>query len=530
MIAWGSLIFLGMMVTFLLSYSKSRHNILGGSLGKLKKIHGLSESKDEWIFPRMSYKQRLDHFNSLDQRFWAHNYFVSPKYFQGPGSPILFIVGGESRVNTIFYPFVYKRMAEELGAYVVQTEHRFYGNAQPLGRNVPNEDLAELFTPEQAVQDYIKIMQHIRKQLKCSTSKQEKDYCPVITIGCSYPGFLSAVMRIAHPDSVDIGYAASAPMIINAHHNQFDNNAYFDQITKVAEAAYPGCTQGSVETMKSVYERLVSNESVRHLKKVVNELDICFDTIPQYMLQSNEIFASELNQLIVQLHADYNMEYYPPTPQRTLYQACKIVANKHHSPTQRLARLLQLVATTNDYREAALDRNLSLSCFDLQTQIPFGPNATISAADWTGAGYGLDGERWEFQVCKDLVIKAGFGSKNNMFYPHRNWSLEWLTEHCRKRFEITPQPGRLVNMWHFDDYSNTSKLLFTNGLKDGWSVGSYTSSPTLDDSVVVYNFPNGAHHSDLRHEWPTNEDTADIISGQDKILILMRTWLTEIKA
>jgi len=528
MIAICSVIVFAILLAFTLRFHLTdRQSVQCDGLTRLKSLV-LEETEDEWVFPMLSYKQRLNHFDSLDQRLWTHKFFVSDRYFKGPGYPIIVIIGGESLVRTMHYPFVYKRLANELGAFVVQTEHRFYGTAQPLGRDPRNEDLAKYFTPEQAVQDNIKVIQHVRKQLNCSTNKYEKGYCPVITIGCSYPGFLSAILRLAHPEIVDIGYAASAPMIVNAHHENFDTNAYFDHVSKVAETAYPGCAQGSKRMMKSVYEYLVSDESIGHLKRVVMELGICFDTIPQYMLESNQVFATELNQLIVQLHADYNMEYYPPSPKRILIKACEIVTNDHFSPTKQFANLLQLVTTTGDYQEAALDRNLSASCFDLQTQVPFGANATISAADWTGAGYGVDGERWEFQVCKDLVIKTGFGSENNMFYPRRNWTLEWLTDHCRKRFGITPQPGRLVNMWHFDDYSNASMLLFTNGLKDGWSVGSYTKSPTVDNSVVVYNFPNGAHHSDLRHKWPTGDDTEDIIEGHEHIMILIRNWLMEI--
>ena len=47
-------------------------------------------------------------------------------------------------------------------------------------------------------------------------------------------------------------------------------------------------------------------------------------------------------------------------------------------------------------------------------------------------------------------------------------------EHCMKRFAVRPQPKSLVDLWGFDEatlVSSTSRILFVNGLNDGWSVG-----------------------------------------------------------
>ena len=47
-------------------------------------------------------------------------------------------------------------------------------------------------------------------------------------------------------------------------------------------------------------------------------------------------------------------------------------------------------------------------------------------------------------------------------------------EHCMKRFAVRPQPKKNVDLWGFDEatlVSSTSRILFVNGLNDGWSVG-----------------------------------------------------------
>jgi hypothetical protein len=477
--------------------------------------------------------QPVDHFDpSIDDAAatWSHPYFTSETYFAGPGHPIFVILGGEGPIHGILYPYVSKRMAKEFGAYVLQTEHRFYGASQPVGDNPTTEQLLQLFTPEQAIADYIRIIQALQEQLGCSPLRASKQYCPIVTIGASYPGFLSAIMRMRYDDVVDIGWAASAPMILNAHEAHANTNAYFNKVARVAEVAYPGCIDGTYRTLEELHTYVLRGDSVLD---VANDLGMCMDTLPEY-LQAGSLqdFAIALTQLVVNVNADMNMAYYPPTSDKVfLPKACAIFAQDDGSTAvERYSNFLKMVVTFNDYHEA---NPSSYQCFDVQTQLADGNNPTIASADWTGSGAGQTGTRWEFQVCKDLVIKTGIGATDvNMFYPPRPWTMEWLTSHCQSRFGpdfMAPEEGRMNDVWNFDDLSGVNKLLFTNGERDGWSVGSYMEiPPSADDatSIAVMNFPNGSHHSELSHEWPREGDTEDILKGRDQIIELLRTWLS----
>lgn len=468
--------------------------------------------------------QQVDHFDSKDRRTWSHPYFVSDDYFYGPGSPIFVILGGEGPISRILYPFVTKKLAHEFGAYVLQTEHRFYGASQPVGNNPTTQDMMKLFTPEQAIEDYIRIIQSVQLDLGCSLNRGSPHYCPIVTVGASYPGFLSAIMRLNYGHVIDIAYAASAPMLLNAHRPDANYNAYFDHVSNVAENAWPGCRQGTKQTLKELYHAILQS----NVKNMSHKLGICYDRIPQYMKSPIRVFATELMQLVVSISADANMEYYPPNDDTLLVKLCKIFTDDSaHSAPQRYSNFLLALQDTDDYRGAILPGDdVPTDCFDLQTQLPDGPNATISSADWSGAGWSRTGTRWEFQVCKDLVIKTGFAGPRSMFYPPRAWTLEWLTQHCQSRFgsRLVPEPGRLNELWNFDNLDGSSRILFTNGIQDGWITGSYTESAS--DRIVVMNFANGSHHSDLTHEWP-GDDTNDIIEGHSRIVALLRRWLLE---
>lgn len=107
---------------------------------------------------------------------------------------------------------------------------------------------------------------------------------------------------------------------------------------------------------------------------------------------------------------------------------------------------------------------------------------------------------WDFQTSTLLVERIGTNNITDMF-PPRRWSLEWLENHSAFRFNAKPQPYNLATLWGFSESSlvrtGASKIVFTNGLNDGWFVGGITKN--LSSTLVVYNLPNGAHHSDLSH-------------------------------
>ena len=69
----------------------------------------------------------------------------------------------------IFYPWVTDVIAQDLKAYVVEPEHRFYGESLPFGESSLDPELMKgYFNPQQALADAANFLQHMRKQLGCS--------------------------------------------------------------------------------------------------------------------------------------------------------------------------------------------------------------------------------------------------------------------------------------------------------------------------------------------------------------------------
>ena len=159
----------------------------------------------------------------------------------------------------------------------------------------------------------------------------------------------------------------------------------------------------------------------------------------------------------------------------------------------------------------------------MSAQLAAGPRATISAGDFSGVGAGLNGEAWDYETCTLLVERIETNNETDMF-PPRAWSDAWLAQHCQQRFGVAPQPRRLADLWGFDDMAAlTSRIVFTNGLNDGWSVLT-----NLSDSLVAINMPNGAHHSDLSHTAPGPQDTPDVTAARAQAAALLERWLHEV--
>ena len=428
------------------------------------------------------------------------------------------IMGGEDEANCLFYPFVTHTLARIFGGMTIEAEHRFYGKSQPIElQNV--RDMIGLLTPEQAMADFLRLLKLKQDAYGCSTDRQSPNYCPVITVGASYPGFLAAMMRLVHGDIVDMAYASSAPLPLYAQ--TIDPNAYFDKVTDAANTASSGCPMAVKATLLELETDVLRSD--QDFRQLATRMGICAEgnSMPEY-ITTPAMFWHELETTVAANFADFNMANYPPSPDSDTNRACNVFQDNGLDAYEKMLQFWHVLATSVYAEES------SSTCFDFHSQIPDGPRGTVTSADWTGGGDGKSGLSWDFQTCTDLVVQAGFG-RHSMF-PYRPWTLEALTSHCQSRFGVDPAPTRMLDQWHFDDLvgQNATRILFTNGLNDGWSADSILDN--LGPDLIAINMPNGAHHSDLNHKGPHSGDTDDVRNSYPLILHAITRWMTEVKA
>ena len=104
-----------------------------------------------------------------------------------------------------------------------------------------------------------------------------------------------------------------------------------------------------------------------------------------------------------------------------------------------------------------------------------------------------------------------------------------MAAHCEARFGVAPAPTALVDEWGFDAAGlvrqGASRILFTNGLNDGWSAGGFLEDVNAKADILTLNMVNGAHHSDLSHNPPGPQDTPDVVAARGKATAILTRWL-----
>lgn len=459
----------------------------------------------------------VDHFDPTQKtsKTWSQRFYTSAEHFRGPGHPIFCIFGGESNIEPergLVYPFVSDRLASSFGAYVIVVEHRFYGASHPIDRAAIEEarqnglpdPREKLLTYEQAIADAVRLVQKMQHDLGCDPSS-EITYCPVISVGGSYPGFLAAMARIIRPDVFDMAYSGSAPMKFYAQ--QVHQFAYYNHIASVCDRdVLTGCSASVRSALGDIFHMFRQQPDTDTAL-----LGICPGTVPAYCQNDIETFLDEVSMMVAYSFANHNMGYYPPSKNTTLYRSCDLFTRPEISSLDKVRRFLVMSLAAGQ-----------AACFRMIDQLPDGPDATITGGDWSGVGTGRSGDSWDFQTCT-LHVEA-IGLVDSMF-PYRPWSMDWLKRHCDKRFGVTPRPLAIDQKWEIQTLEKiTSYILFTNGLRDGWSVSGIQHN--LSDTVLAINFPNGAHHSDLSGRGPSPEDTDDIVHGFSQIEAILGKWLS----
>ena len=342
------------------------------------------------------FTQLVDHF-SVNPATYQQRYYLNDTAFAGTGSPILVIMGGEGAISPstgIFYPSVVL-LAQRFKALIIEPEHRGYGTSQPT----PPFDTQRLslITPQQALADAAALIFSMQQQYNCTGGVGSGPRCPVITIGGSYPGFLSAMMRLRYAGLVDAAYSASSPILL--YSQLVDQYQYYKIVTDSAARASAGCP-AAVRTMLTASLVGATKDAI------LAGANLCTPLPPYLESGTVDTLIDEINMVVMYSFANLNMANYPP-PNTRLLAACQSI-EKAASPVMALSLFLSGYGALRRGGSAPSGGGVApikspSACYNLSLQLPSGPNATISSGDWSGVGSGDDGSAWDWYVAEGVA-------------------------------------------------------------------------------------------------------------------------------
>jgi len=437
------------------------------------------------------FQQRVDHFNLQRKDTWRQKYLVDDTHYRA-GGPLFFYAGNEAPIEAFWKSTgLMFDWAPEFGAAIVFGEHRFYGASLPFGNASFERGNLGFLSIQQALADFAALVTSLKETLL------KDPQAPVVVFGGSYAGILAAFLRLKYPNVFDMALAASAPILINTDQN-FDPTVFYKTVTDDARDADQRCPAAVRDGFLRAIE--TAQEGQGGLERLSNAFGLCksltIDEISHFILYVRNAWAN-----MGMGDHPYAVSSLPANP---INVACQMVINGT-DPLVGLAAAVAMAYATPDTK-----------CFDMY-------EIFIECADQTGCGTGGDAIAWDYQICTQLL---SFVSTNNVtdMFPAYSWNLTDANQYCQKTYGVQPDVDFIpIAFGGLDLGRVTSRIIFSNGLRDPWHGGGFLKD--LSETLPAVVIPTGAHHLDLRGANP--EDPQDVTAARLKEKAFIKQWLAE---
>merc|ERR1719242_2978591 len=195
-------------------------------------------------FPEQFLDQLLDHFDATNTKRWPQRYWENLNVYAGEGLAFLHI-GGEAEANPRWLDYgAWYKWAQENGAALFVLEHRFYGESKPT-EDMSGENMKYL-SSRQGLEDAARFISEMNRRHNLTTW---------ITFGGSYPGSLSAWMRLRFPHLVSGSVSSSGPLFA-----KLDFSEYLQVVMDALDTTGPGCNVALEEALATA-EMMVADEA-----------------------------------------------------------------------------------------------------------------------------------------------------------------------------------------------------------------------------------------------------------------------------
>uniref|UniRef100_A0AC35TQV8 Serine carboxypeptidase n=1 Tax=Rhabditophanes sp. KR3021 TaxID=114890 RepID=A0AC35TQV8_9BILA len=398
--------------------------------------------------------------------FTNQRFQYNDKFFDSKADPahIFLMVGGEGEAEAVWVQnpnYQWMKMAAKHNAMAVQLEHRFFGNSQVFdNKTAMSFENLKYLTPKQAIEDLAAFIK-----------------------GGSYPGGLTAVSRLKHPELSVGGIASSGGIDLRVDYSGY------------AQGMQDTILQQSKECYLAVNTSFYSLQQASLTVAGRNKLNKIFNLAPAFdasttQLDITNFFASIFGvfQGIIQYTFDGR--------------------NKATENGLSVTGICKLMLTNNDPIQKLQDvNNWNNGFYNISKNDPF-PNSysdminTMRTVEWKeDNNNALEARGWGWLTCNFLGFFQTTDQGRNIF--QNIVPLGYFVNMCTDMFDKSVDMNYIVQAnaqakLYYGDVTtyNASNVVLPNGNDDPWrAIGVYVNNPATH--TISMKIKGEGHCSDM---------------------------------
>jgi pimeloyl-ACP methyl ester carboxylesterase len=422
------------------------------------------------------FNQLENHVDPSSSGNFTQNVWLIESFFQENG-PIFFLAGPEAKLDDNFAKYMQTSdMARKMNGMVIVAEHRNFGSSQP------NSGFKYL-NLENTLMDYIEIIRDVKAK------NQSYRNSKVITVGGSYGGFLSMMLRVKYPQDVFASLASAAPVYFISSADG-PHYAWYDTVVKIYKEKDAECADKISYAFEQLSNMLVAN----NYSQVQSELNLC---------QAPDNYSSTS-------FMRYIMHAFSQISQFNNYLS---LFTKGPFPFEKTCNTFKSSSSWQESLKFALDTNYNVS--GRSTKFWICPS-NVHSLDVSFEN------SWFYIDCVLNFHTKFYGSESENFF-HWNFTYDEafaFQTNCKSKYGINPPLNPPVTI---EEIQKSSRILFSNMGYD--PVHGQSIQESISDSIILLNINEASHGQDLD---PTNSnDSSELNNARAKELEIFSQWLLE---
>ncbi|XP_023036145.1 putative serine protease K12H4.7 [Drosophila willistoni] len=426
------------------------------------------------------FTQFLDNFDPENNATWQNRYMINEDYHV-KGSPIFVNLGGEWAINAAgISSGLWVDIAKQHNGSLIYTEHRFFGESIPI-KPLSTENL-KYQSVDQALFDVVALIDSLLETEKYNGSK-------VVVSGCSYSATMATWLRKEYPDVIKGSWVSSGPLVAKV-----DFSDYMVVVGKAYKKLGGDYCYNLIDNATTYYQNLFATGQGEKAKE---ELNLCEDFDVDSESDQWQIFST-----IANVFAD--IAQYQKPDNYDLPKYCSVLRSFSDDDAVALSQFVQW-------------RLKRPEC------IPINYQGAVDYYKWSMDNYQGTGIAWTYQTCNEFGWFQSSAGRKQPF--GKSFPATLYTDTCYDVFSSNYTVANInsniaaTNKDYGGLNPGVTNVYFVQGALDPWSK---VGAGVKQGATII---PNASHCPD--QDSISDSDSAELRASKEKLVELVRKWLTE---